>query len=75
MGFWNEVFCQHFVQAGKFDTSQASFYSRLLQERIEEDYNDTIIEDEETTLGLIEPARQYVVYIEKLIENNLSENK
>lgn len=38
---------QHFVQTGEFDTSQASFYSRLLQERIEEDYSDTIIEDEE----------------------------
>jgi len=37
---------QHFVQAGLFDFEQASFFSRLMQERIEDDYNDVIIIDE-----------------------------
>lgn len=66
---------QYFVQPGKFDPSQASFYSRLLQERIEEDYSDNIIEDEASTREFIEPAMQYVAYVEKLVENYLTENK
>jgi uncharacterized protein (UPF0332 family) len=59
---------QHFVQPGKFDFAQASFYSRLMQQRIEEDYSDNITEDEETTGELIRPAQVYVSYIEKMIE-------
>ena len=31
---------QHFVQGGTFDFEHASFFSRLMQERIEDDYND-----------------------------------
>jgi|ERR1051326_1893397 uncharacterized protein (UPF0332 family) len=64
---------QHFVQTGKFDFGQASFYSRLMQQRIEEDYSDNITEDEETTDELIAPAQDYVSYIEKLIEQFLAQ--
>ena len=55
---------------------KASFYSRLMQERIEEDYSDKIEEDEETAASFIEPAREYVAYI-KLItkEITLGSNK
>jgi uncharacterized protein (UPF0332 family) len=65
----------HFVQPGNFDTAQASFFSRLMQERIEEDYTDAMIEDEENTRSFIEPAQNYVAYIETLIGNIFSENK
>jgi uncharacterized protein (UPF0332 family) len=58
----------HFVQPGLFDMEQASFYSRLLQERMEEDYSDFIIEDAETTEGFITPAKAYVSYVEGLIK-------
>lgn len=58
---------QHFVQPGEFDTQQASFFSRLMQERIEEDYSDSIIEDADTTEEFIKPARDYIDYIETLI--------
>ena len=58
----------HFVQPGLFDMEQASFYSRLLQERMEEDYSDFIIEDAETTEGFIIPAKDYVSYVEGLIK-------
>lgn len=44
-----------------------------MQIRIEEDYSDTINEDEETTSQLLEPANQYLSYIEKRIENYFSE--
>jgi hypothetical protein len=63
------------VQPGNFDTAQASFFSRLMQERIEEDYTDAMIEDEENTRSFIEPAQNYVAYIETLIGNIFSENK
>ena len=65
----------HFVQAGDFDSAHASFFSRLMQERIEEDYTDVIVEDEENTWSFIEPARQYVAYIEMLIEKIFLEDK
>lgn len=57
----------HFVQPGLFEMEHASFYSRLLQERIEDDYNDFLTEDAESTETFIGPARQYVSYIEALI--------
>lgn len=59
----------HFVQPGLFDTQQASFFSRLMQERIEEDYSDFIEENAETTAEFILPAKQYVSYIESLIRS------
>jgi uncharacterized protein (UPF0332 family) len=58
----------HFVQPGLFNMEQASFYSRLLQERMEEDYSDFIIEDAENTEGFIAPAKAYVSYVEGLIK-------
>ncbi|MDX2045477.1 MAG: HEPN domain-containing protein [Chitinophagaceae bacterium] len=64
---------RHFVQSGDFDMMQASFYSRLMQERINEDYSDEIIEDPENAKELIVPARQYVAYIETLIQKLIAE--
>ena len=37
---------QHFVQQELFDADQAAFFSRLMQERIDDDYSDFIIIDE-----------------------------
>ena len=45
-----------------------------MQERIEEDYTDVIMEDEENTRSFIEPARKYVLYIEMLIEKTFSDD-
>jgi hypothetical protein len=59
---------QHFVQAGSFDFEQASFFSRLMQERIEDDYNDVIFLDEVEVKEYIEPAIAYITYIEQLIK-------
>jgi uncharacterized protein (UPF0332 family) len=60
---------QQFVQNGSFDFEQASFFSRLMQERIEDDYNDFITLDEAAVKGYIEPAKAYVSYIEQLIDH------
>jgi len=37
-------------------------------ERIEDDYNDFMILDEKEVIGFIEPSKQYVEYVSKLIE-------
>src|SRR5450432_1829580 len=61
---------QHFVQPGIFDMEMASFFSRLMQERIEDDYSDNITEDAQTTMDFIEPARQFIAYIEIIITHS-----
>jgi uncharacterized protein (UPF0332 family) len=63
---------QHFVQIDSFDFDQASFFSRLMQERIEDDYSDFMIIDEAEVKEFIEPSKTYVAYIEQLIKNSLS---
>ena len=59
---------QHFVLTGSFDANQATFFSRLMQERIDDDYSDFMIINKEEVLEYIEPAKEYVAYIEQLIE-------
>ncbi len=66
---------QHFVQPGEFETAHASFYSLLLQQRIEEDYSDFITENAETVSELIEPAKKYFFYIESKIAHFNSQEK
>jgi len=63
---------QYFLSHGLFEISQASFFSRLMQERNEDDYNDFITFDEAKAAEFIEPAKNYVVYIEALIEQYFS---
>jgi uncharacterized protein (UPF0332 family) len=60
---------QHFVQNSSFDFNHASFFSRLMQERLEDDYNDFIVVDENEVSAFIGPAKEYVAYIESLINN------
>jgi uncharacterized protein (UPF0332 family) len=59
---------QHFVQDGIFEFEQASFFSRLMQERIEDDYNDFLIVEESEVKEFIEPSKGYVAYIGQLID-------
>jgi uncharacterized protein (UPF0332 family) len=59
---------QHFVQNGSFDFEQASFFSRLMKEREEDDYNDFMIVDELEIKEFIAPAKAYIAYIGRLIE-------
>ena len=66
---------QYFVLPGLFDTTHAIFFSRLMQERIDDDYSDFMIVNEQEVLEYIEPAKEYVAYIEKLIEEYFQQNK
>ncbi len=52
--------------------AQASFFSSLMQERIKEDYSDEFNEDAETTKGFINPALEYLAYVETLINKSLA---
>jgi uncharacterized protein (UPF0332 family) len=66
---------QHFVMKGKFDYESASFFSRLMLERIEDDYSDFTITDLSEVLPFIEPARNYVSYVEELLNDYLHDEK
>ncbi len=60
---------KHFVQTGNFDLAHAAFFSRLMQERIEDDYSDFMTLNEAEVKELIEPAKAYLHYIEQLLKN------
>jgi uncharacterized protein (UPF0332 family) len=63
---------QHFVNPGLFNSDKAIFFDKLMEERIEDDYNDLMIVDESEVAGFIEPTKEYVEYITKLIETYFS---
>ncbi|HXL56458.1 MAG TPA: HEPN domain-containing protein [Chitinophagaceae bacterium] len=58
---------EHFVKENLFDNNYASFFNMLMQERIKGDYDDDLITNYDEVGGFIEPAKQYVQYVEKLI--------
>ena len=58
----------HFVQTGEFESKYAAFFSKLMQQRIEEDYGDFLIVKESEVVEFIEPAKAYVAYIEKILK-------
>jgi uncharacterized protein (UPF0332 family) len=59
---------QHFVLQNLFEKDHAAFFSKLMQERIDDDYNDFMISQLDEIKEFIEPAKAYVAYIEKLLE-------
>lgn len=61
---------QHFVLQNLFDKDHAAFFSKLMQERIDDDYSDFMITQFDEIKEFIEPAKKYVTYIESLIEQN-----
>lgn len=61
---------ENFVRQGLFDLRHASFFSELMQRRIREDYDDEILIDKSDVIDLIEPAKHYMEYIEKLIKES-----
>ena len=61
---------QHFAQTGAFNLDHAAFFSRLMHERIEDDYSDVINLEAEDVFSFIEPAKKYVEYIIEYISGN-----
>lgn len=50
---------QHFVQTGLFEGAQAMFFSRLMQERMVDDYSDFMIDNQDHVLKYLLPAKNY----------------
>lgn len=61
---------QHFVQNGSLDATHASFFTKLMQERINEDYSDVLTLEEEAE-PFIEPTKAYIAYVDKIIAHSL----
>lgn len=56
-----------FVKTEKLDKPAADFYSRLLQQRIEYDYEDELVLEREDIEELYESTKKYIGQIEALI--------
>ena len=65
---------KEFVSKGVFDPAHSAFFSKLMQERTLDDYGDFLIADKEDVTSFMQPAIEYVSYIEKFIEA-LAEHK
>lgn len=65
---------EKFVKENTFDISHAAFFKNLMNERAQSDYDDFIIFDEAQVIGFIQPSKEYVGYVSKLIEKYLSQN-
>lgn len=63
---------KHFVQDNSFDAAHASFFSQLMQERIEDDYSDFMIIEESEVTEFLAPAKAFINYIEELLKNYLT---
>ena len=57
----------HFVKNGLFHADQAAFFSNIMHERIEDDYNDEAFTNPDAVQKFVESATAYVTYIETLI--------
>jgi|SRR6185312_6926616 uncharacterized protein (UPF0332 family) len=58
---------QHFVLPGLFNQVHAAFFSKLMQERIDDDYGDFMIIEFDDVVEFIDPAKEYVEYIDQLL--------
>ncbi|MEP7230233.1 MAG: HEPN domain-containing protein [Ginsengibacter sp.] len=59
---------EHFVKSGLFHSDKCTFFNNLMHERIEDDYNDYMINDQEQIIHFINPGKDYVDYVSKLID-------
>ena len=59
---------KYFVAQNLFDTHNAAFFASLMQARIEDDYNDFIINDIAEIDVYIIPAKNYLTYVISLID-------
>ena len=66
---------KYFVVESSFNKEKSSFFSKLMKERSEGDYSDLILYDLETVRVLIQPAKEYIAYIESLILKHYNEHQ
>ncbi|MEO8112472.1 MAG: HEPN domain-containing protein [Ginsengibacter sp.] len=65
---------QKFVRENVFDAAQAAFFQELMNERIQSDYDEFMIFDEDSVTKFIEPSKLYVDYVIQIIEKYFEEN-
>ena len=65
---------EHFVKQNLFDINHATFFSILMNKRIDSDYSDFMIANREEDFKLIEPAKQYLEYVIGLISTIQTDN-
>lgn len=63
---------QEFVLKGLFDTNHASFFNKLMNERIDDDYSDFMITELEEIDRFIEPAKAYFTYTTSIVRHFLN---
>ena len=66
---------KYFVNEGLFNIEQASFFSKLMQERVDDDYSDHAVVSKETVEEFFKLAKKYVEYIQNLIQQNSDEDR
>ncbi len=59
---------QHFVLTNSFNKTHSAFFNKLMQERMDDDYSDFIVSDEKDVRIFIQPSKEYVTYVETLID-------
>jgi uncharacterized protein (UPF0332 family) len=57
----------HFVKTGKISLKQGKFFQQLFELRQTGDYSDWISVEEDDILPLLEPAKDFIETIEKLV--------
>jgi len=62
---------QNFVLTSLFDATHASFFNKLMNERIDDDYSDFMITNLEEIEEFIKPAKEFFTYTTSLVRNIL----
>ena len=65
---------QKFVLTGLFDATHASFFNKLMNERIDDDYSDFMITDLEEINEFIKPAKENFTYTTTMVNKILNSN-
>ena len=63
---------KHFVVEGVLDFSQAKFFARLFEERMEDDYGDFYISNKEDVINYINPAKDFISNIDNILRDYVS---
>lgn len=66
---------QKFVLTGLFDAAHASFFNKLMNERIDDDYSDFMITKLEEIDEFIKPSKEFFTYTTSIVRNILNSDK
>lgn len=63
-----QMFGLHFVKKGLIDKELGRYYSNIFDKRLTGDYDDFIDYEKDDVLALVEPAKEFIQEIDKLIK-------